>query len=523
MTTPVPSKIFLVENSSSLMNELSEERSSNNLGKWDVNDTLLDPEDTNDDQKHKEDINNAESESVGSKEYSIESDVNTNISSLSNGDYRDNNNDNRRNNNNINNQYNESNTTIALQTNIEYAKKVCIEKMHDLLKLRSEPDKAIENIKEWEEILTPDIEFHYPTTNYRPFPPHQMDLGNCRRILRGISSIVEDTVSLGVFLNLLIPCPIGGINDINDTGIEFPDSLGMGYDDIDAGGAGTGTSNVEFQNGSHVKYEMKLIKGTTVVSVDIIDKEHDDIDNNGGDDDELNEIRGKITPTGEGHDDCSMSLEVDADEVETSNNYSNCPSRSNRRRTRSSSSNREEEKRDGTYIKLTSKTTSKCKSNEQQITTTSSSASTNSSRSNSSNISENSVSKLKIKFTLMSQWTLKTTNATACGAPVELTKTGMLYANYNSDMKISNMHILFDVMGFVQQLRRLKSSMKMWTGLGLGLGTSLGRREPERVGSRGSIPLPSIATSASASSSSPSSNHSRSNKSAMSTNIFLPS
>ena len=45
----------------------------------------------------------------------------------------------------------------------------------------------------------------YPATSYRPFPPNQLDAGKYCRIMKGIVSIMEDTISLGVFLNIVIP------------------------------------------------------------------------------------------------------------------------------------------------------------------------------------------------------------------------------------------------------------------------------------------------------------------------------
>ena len=539
MTHQLSDKINRDNNSLSLM---SEQKSSNNLGKRDVNGILLHDNDVEDLEKHKEDFNNAESESVGSKEESVESDVNTNISSLSNGDYHDNNynsnnngnqNSNDVNNNNKNNNNNQNNeitpTTLALQTNIEYAKKECIERMHDLLKLRSEPNKAIESMKKWEEILTPNVEFFYPTTSYRPFPPNQMDLDNCRRVLRGVAPIVEDTISLGVFLNLLIPCPL---EDVNDAEIEFPNALGMNIDmnveesGVRAGagrGRGRGTTtprrrrSEDFQNGSHVKYDMKLVKGTTVVSADVVESPL----NPQGEDADENE--------NENEENSTTFPEVDVERVERRTNNANSLAGSSGRKNKNNINDKddsnEEEILGGTSTKSSTWKTSSRKSNKHQRMHNNSSNITSISGSSDNISSENSVSKLQINFTLMSQWTLKTTTATACGAPAELTKTGMLYANYNSSLRINTIHILFDVMGFVQQLRRLKSSMKMWTGLGLGLGLGLGfglgsreTRRGEGVGSRGNIPLPSITTSASAtsSSSSSSSSHSKSNQSAIS-------
>lgn len=54
----------------------------------------------------------------------------------------------------------------------------------------------------------------------------------------------------------------------------------------------------------------------------------------------------------------------------------------------------------------------------------------------------------------MCQWLMKTDNATECGAQCEVFTHGMLRAYFCPDNRIKRLEIVFDVMGFMQQLQR---------------------------------------------------------------------
>lgn len=54
----------------------------------------------------------------------------------------------------------------------------------------------------------------------------------------------------------------------------------------------------------------------------------------------------------------------------------------------------------------------------------------------------------------MCQWLMKTDNATECGAQCEVFTHGMLRAYFSPDNRIKRLEMVFDVMGFMQQLQR---------------------------------------------------------------------
>ena len=57
---------------------------------------------------------------------------------------------------------------------------------------------------------------------------------------------------------------------------------------------------------------------------------------------------------------------------------------------------------------------------------------------------------------LMCRWTMKSENAVACGCQMELGLCGMLQAEFAPhDTKLRRLSVVFDVMGFMQQLRRV--------------------------------------------------------------------
>ena len=56
--------------------------------------------------------------------------------------------------------------------------------------------------------------------------------------------------------------------------------------------------------------------------------------------------------------------------------------------------------------------------------------------------------------TYMCRWVMKTVNAVACGAKHECFKTGMLRASFSEQNKLTKLEMCFDVMSFMQQIRR---------------------------------------------------------------------
>lgn len=54
----------------------------------------------------------------------------------------------------------------------------------------------------------------------------------------------------------------------------------------------------------------------------------------------------------------------------------------------------------------------------------------------------------------MCQWLMKTDNATECGAQCEVFSHGMLRARFSPDHRIHRLELIFDAMGFMQQLQR---------------------------------------------------------------------
>lgn len=55
---------------------------------------------------------------------------------------------------------------------------------------------------------------------------------------------------------------------------------------------------------------------------------------------------------------------------------------------------------------------------------------------------------------MMARWAMKTVNATKMGARCEVSKQGMLSARFNSSHRITHLDIMFDVMGFMLQLKQ---------------------------------------------------------------------
>ena len=54
----------------------------------------------------------------------------------------------------------------------------------------------------------------------------------------------------------------------------------------------------------------------------------------------------------------------------------------------------------------------------------------------------------------MCQWLMRTDNATECGAHREICSHGMLRARFSPDNRIHRLDLIFDAMGFMQQLQR---------------------------------------------------------------------
>jgi len=59
---------------------------------------------------------------------------------------------------------------------------------------------------------------------------------------------------------------------------------------------------------------------------------------------------------------------------------------------------------------------------------------------------------------MMARWILSTTNATQCGANMEVTKEGMLCCKFNSAHRITGFELMFDVMAFMLQLKQAAGS-----------------------------------------------------------------
>mmetsp|Transcript_16570 Transcript_16570/g.24925 ORF Transcript_16570/g.24925 Transcript_16570/m.24925 type:complete len:439 (+) Transcript_16570:99-1415(+) len=59
---------------------------------------------------------------------------------------------------------------------------------------------------------------------------------------------------------------------------------------------------------------------------------------------------------------------------------------------------------------------------------------------------------------LMCRWVMKTENAVACGANFECFKQGMMTAVFNPQGKLQSVELIFDVMSFMQHLRRASAS-----------------------------------------------------------------
>lgn len=64
---------------------------------------------------------------------------------------------------------------------------------------------------------------------------------------------------------------------------------------------------------------------------------------------------------------------------------------------------------------------------------------------------------------LMARWMLKSENATRCGAQCELQLYGMMEATFTAENKLATMSLVFDVMGFMQQLRRSAAKSQFQT------------------------------------------------------------
>lgn len=56
--------------------------------------------------------------------------------------------------------------------------------------------------------------------------------------------------------------------------------------------------------------------------------------------------------------------------------------------------------------------------------------------------------------TCMCKWRIRTENVVARGGLFEIAKQGMLLATFGEDNKLRNVEVSFDVMSFMQQLRR---------------------------------------------------------------------
>lgn len=55
---------------------------------------------------------------------------------------------------------------------------------------------------------------------------------------------------------------------------------------------------------------------------------------------------------------------------------------------------------------------------------------------------------------VMCRWVIKTENAVECGANFEVFKQGMMTAVFNADGTLDSVELVYDVMSFMQQLRR---------------------------------------------------------------------
>lgn len=56
--------------------------------------------------------------------------------------------------------------------------------------------------------------------------------------------------------------------------------------------------------------------------------------------------------------------------------------------------------------------------------------------------------------TFMCKWRLGTVNLVSCGGAFEVSKHGMLFATFSAENKLRQLELNFDVMSFMQQLRR---------------------------------------------------------------------
>lgn len=54
----------------------------------------------------------------------------------------------------------------------------------------------------------------------------------------------------------------------------------------------------------------------------------------------------------------------------------------------------------------------------------------------------------------MCKWHMGTANLVSCGGAFEVTKHGMLFATFSAENKLRHLELTFDVMSFMQQLRR---------------------------------------------------------------------
>ena len=59
---------------------------------------------------------------------------------------------------------------------------------------------------------------------------------------------------------------------------------------------------------------------------------------------------------------------------------------------------------------------------------------------------------------MMARWVMSTTNATQCGAKLEVSKQGMLCCKFSSSHKITGLELMFDVMAFMLQLKQAAGS-----------------------------------------------------------------
>lgn len=56
--------------------------------------------------------------------------------------------------------------------------------------------------------------------------------------------------------------------------------------------------------------------------------------------------------------------------------------------------------------------------------------------------------------TFMCKWHMGTLNLVSCGGAFEVSKHGMLFATFSTENKLRQLELSFDVMSFMQQLRR---------------------------------------------------------------------